>query len=222
MQLFGWNLFPRHQNLLLVETYPDFIAVGFGPISLDERHVQPSDAPADHLKVSIRWLASRMRVAEPALNASSQFERKICNDFFKMCPRPTTRRFQELGMRFKEKADGITVFPKITSQLKHCCKRWRTNNAIGLAHESTRLPHQRFLESLAKAPELTGNLLTFRQSSAEELAEELANLEKDNSQQELAIPADMNHPHSAPPPWLQLLQHNPIMFLLGLLGNHGE
>jgi len=46
---------------------------------------------------------------------------------------------------------------------------------------------------------LTGNRLTFSQPTTEELAEELANLEIDNSQQELAIPADMNHPHSVPP-----------------------
>jgi hypothetical protein len=109
------------------------------------------------------------------------------------------RRFEELGKRFKEKTDGITVFPKIVSQLKHYYKRWRTNNAIGLVHDSIRLPYQLFLKSLAKLPELTGNLLTFRQSATKELAEELANLEKDNSQQELAIPADMNHPHSVPP-----------------------
>jgi hypothetical protein len=69
MQLFGWNLFPRQQNLLLVETDPDFIAVGFGPISLDERYVQPSDAPADHLKVSIRWLASRMRTSSERIES---------------------------------------------------------------------------------------------------------------------------------------------------------
>jgi hypothetical protein len=98
------------------------------------------------------------------------------------------RRFEELGKRFKEKTDGITVFPKIVSQLKHYYKRWRTNNAIGLVHDSIRLPYQLFLKSLAKLPELTGNLLTFRQSATKELAEELANLEKDNSQQELAIP----------------------------------
>jgi hypothetical protein len=192
-------LFPRHKNLLLVETDPAFIAVGFGPISLDDRYVQPSDAPAHDLKVGIRWLASQMRVAEPALNVSSPFERKICNDFFKKFPRPTTRRFEELGKRFKEKSNGITVFPKIASQLKHYYKRWRTNNAIRLVHDSIRLPYQLFLESLAKLPELTGNLLTFSQSTAEELAEELANLEKDNLQQELAIPADINHPHSVPP-----------------------
>jgi hypothetical protein len=59
-----------------------------------------------------------------------------------------------------------------------------------------------WLESLAKLPELTGNLLTFRQSSTKELAKELANIEKDNTQEELAIPADMNHPHSAPPTFL--------------------
>jgi hypothetical protein len=130
MQIFEWNLFPRHQNLLLIETDPDFIAVGFGPISLDEKYVQPSDAQAHHLKVSIRWLASRMRVAEPALNVSRLFERKICNDFFKTFPKPTMWRFEELGKRFKEKTDGIRVFPKIVSQLKHYYKRWRKNNAI--------------------------------------------------------------------------------------------
>ena len=46
---------------------------------------------------------------------------------------------------------------------------------------------------------MTGNLLTLSQSTTEELTEELANIEKDNSLQELAIPADMNHPHSVPP-----------------------
>jgi len=101
IQLFGWNLFPRHKNLLLVETDPDFIVVGFGSISLDARYVQPSDRPAHDLKACIRWLASQMRVAEPALNVSSPFERKICNDFFKTFPKPTTRRFEELGKRFK-------------------------------------------------------------------------------------------------------------------------
>jgi hypothetical protein len=199
IQLFGWNLFPRHKNLLLVETDPDFIVVGFGSISLDDRYVQPSDTPAHDLKAGIRWLASQMRVAEPALNVSSPFERKICNDFFKTFPKPTTRRFEELGKRFKEKTDGIRVFPKIASQLRHYYKRWRTNNAIRFVQDSIRQPYQLFLDSLAKLPELTGNLLAFSQSTTQELAEELANLEKENSQQELAIPADMNHPHSVPP-----------------------
>jgi hypothetical protein len=74
MQLHGCNIFPKYKNLSLTETVPDFVAVGFGPVSFDTDYVEPSDEPHPNLTGNLRWLAARMKVKLSPLNVSGKGE----------------------------------------------------------------------------------------------------------------------------------------------------
>jgi hypothetical protein len=88
----------------------------------DTDHVEPSNEPHPNLTGNLKWLAARMKVKLPPLNASSgKREKKFCNDHFSDNPKPTTAKLKEVAKFFKAKADEIETFPKLVSpQLKTC------------------------------------------------------------------------------------------------------
>jgi len=156
MQLFGCNIFPKCKNLVLTETVPGIVAVGFGQISFDTEYVEPSDEPHPNLKGNLKWLAARMKVKLPPLNVSGKREKKFCNDFFRDNPKPTTTKLEELARIFKAKADRIELFPKLVSQLNTYYLQWKSNNAIRLVEARKREPYQVFLKRIANLPKLSG------------------------------------------------------------------
>jgi hypothetical protein len=161
-------VFPKHKNLVLTETVPDFVAVGFGPVLFHTDYVEPSNEPHPNLTEILKWLAARMKVKLPSLKAPGKREKKFCNDCFRDNPKPTTAKLKELAKPLKAKADGIDIFPKLVSQLKTYCWQWKSNDAIRLVEARMREPYQVFLKRLANLPKLSGlhdsaNILKLKQ-----------------------------------------------------------
>jgi hypothetical protein len=220
MQLFGCNIFPKHKNLLLTETVPDIVAVGFGPVSFDTDYVEPSDEPHQNLTGNRKWLAKKMKVKQPPLNVAGKREKTICNDFFRDNPKPTTTKLRELARIFKAESNGIDVFPKLVSQLRTYYGQWKSNNAIRLVGAKIREPYQAFLSSLANLPELSPTGLRDRvEAEAEEITREAAGLLQHDESPLVGVTCEMN-PHPVAPaaapdqtnfvPVIPILQHNRI------------
>jgi hypothetical protein len=200
MQLFGCNIFPKHKNLVLTETVPDFVAVGFGPVSFNMDYVEPSDEPHPNLTGNLKWLAARMKVKLPPLNVSGKREKKFCNDYFRDNPKPTTTKLKELAKRFNAKADGIELFPKLVSQLKTYYRQWKSNNAIRLVEAKIREPYQVFLKRLANLPKLSGlhDCANIFEAEANDIIREAADLLQHDNLPLVGITNEM-HPHPVAP-----------------------
>jgi hypothetical protein len=225
MQVYGCNIFPKYKNLSLTETVPDFVAVGFGPVSFDTDSVEPSDEPHPNLTGNLRWLAARMKVKLPPLNVSGKREKQFCNNYFRDNPKPTTTKLKELSRMFKAEADGIDMFPKLVSQLKTYYGQWKKNNAIRLVGAKIREPYRVFLRGLANFPKvsLTEDLhdcadSTF-EAGAEDITREAAGLLQHDNSPHVGVTSGMN-PHPVAPaaavgqtnfvPAVPILQHNRI------------
>jgi hypothetical protein len=224
MQLFGCNIFPKHKNLILAETVPDFVAVGFGPVSFDKDCVDLSEEPHPNLTGNLRFLACKMKVKLPPLNVSGKREKQFCNDYCRDNPKPTTTELKELARMFKAEADGIDLFPKLVSQLKTYYRQWKASNAIRLVAAKIREPYQVFLRSLANLPILSLRGLhdcanTFEAEAAEDIARDAASLLQDDNSPLVGVTDEMN-PHPVAPgaapgqinfvPVIPISQHNRI------------
>jgi hypothetical protein len=157
-------------------------------------YVEPSDEPHPNLTEIRKWLAARMKVKLPPLNAPGKREKKFCKNCFRDNPKPTTTKLKELAKPFKAKADGIEIFPKLVSQLKTYCWQWKSNNAIRLVEARMREPYQVSLKRLANLRKLSGlhDSANIFEAEAEDITREAASLlQHDNSP--LAPLVGMNH-----------------------------
>ena len=128
-ELYNVLIWPRHKNITIVGGKDDFISVGIGPLTYDERFVELSDVPAAHLKGDLRFIASQMKLKYPALPIDSVEEVKLFRDFIKN-NKPTRANIERLCQVFKEKSDGKIIFPKTPYILNNYLTTWKKNNEI--------------------------------------------------------------------------------------------
>ena len=128
-ELYNVLIWPRHKNITIVGGKDDFISVGIGPLTYDERFVELSEVPAAHLKGDIRFIASQMHLKYPALPIDSVEEVKIFRDFIQN-NKPTRANIERLCQVFKEKSDGKIIFPKTPYILNNYLTTWKKNHEI--------------------------------------------------------------------------------------------
>jgi hypothetical protein len=127
-EIYNVLIWPRHKNVSVLPCKPDFVSVGIGPLTYNPRFVEFGD-PAEHLTGDLEFMASQMNLKYPILPIGSKEEVKIYNEFVKN-KKPTPTNLEKLCEIFKEKSDGINIFPKIPSVLKSYKSTWEKNNEI--------------------------------------------------------------------------------------------
>ena len=95
----------------------NFVSVGIGPLSYDERYVTMSDTPNPNLKGDKHFMAKQMGLLFPLLHVGSHAERRIIKEYM-IDKRPTTDNFKRLAVIFKERSNGTDIFPKLPTMLK--------------------------------------------------------------------------------------------------------
>ena len=121
-------IYPRHQNLMEFKAL-DMISVGIGPLSYDSDYVE-KEAPDKTLKGDRLFLAECMGLVLALLPIATKEEIKIFAAFMLTHPKLTDSNFRDLAKLYKEKADGITIFPKLPSMVKSYYIRWKKNQEI--------------------------------------------------------------------------------------------
>jgi hypothetical protein len=98
-------------------------------VSLDPDFVDEGPA-SPNLSADLTFLAERMQVKIPPLPPSTKEELKLFNELMKENPEPNAKRYHAMAIIFKQRADGITIFPKLPSMLKAHTDRWKCNQLI--------------------------------------------------------------------------------------------
>lgn len=123
-------LFTNRINVL--EHKPlDFVAVGVGPLSLDEKYVTKGE-PAGGLDDDLNFMAEQSGFLLPPLPPTTKREFGMIKNFCKRHPQPKTVDIQRQCMVFKSKANGKDIFPKLPTMIKPAIKRWKVNSKIAL------------------------------------------------------------------------------------------
>lgn len=116
-EIFNYLVWPRHKNMSFFGGNTNFVSVGIGPLSYDERYVIISDTPHPNLKGDKHFMAKQMGLLFPLLHVGSRAERRIIKEYM-IDKRPTTDNFKRLAVIFKERSNGIDIFPKLPTMLK--------------------------------------------------------------------------------------------------------
>ena len=90
--------------------------------------------PDGQLKGDYHFIVEKMVLKYPILPIASKDELKIYNNFMANND-PTLKNLERLAEIFKDKSDGITVFPKLPSLLKTYHKTWEKNQGIQTAED---------------------------------------------------------------------------------------
>ena len=120
----GVTIYPTHKN---VSSYKpvEFVSVGIGPLFYGAgKYVEEGD-PDVRLKNDIRLMAEQMKVTMPPLMIAHKDERRIFNDFMTNNSKLTKKKIEDLCAIFKEKANGMTIFPKLPSMIKKYETNWK-------------------------------------------------------------------------------------------------
>lgn len=147
-QIWGVDLFTNRINIS--EHKPlDFVAVGVGPLSHDEKYVTKGQ-PADSLENDLKFMAERMRVKYPPLPPSSEKEFGMIKRFCSENPQPKEADIQRLCRIFKSQSDGVDVFPKLPSMIRPSVKRWKINQQQVLLRLQTRDSYNELFDKLKR------------------------------------------------------------------------
>ena len=87
------------------------------------------------LKGGLLFLAECMGLVLALLPIATKEEIKIFTAFMLTHPKPTDSNFRDLAKLYKEKADGITIFPKLPSMVKSYYIRWKKSRDQGIKTE---------------------------------------------------------------------------------------
>jgi hypothetical protein len=134
-EIFNILVWPMHKNFSHFRGKPDFVSVGIGPLSYDEQYVTLSDYPHPNLRGDLFFMAKQMQLLYPLLHVGSISEIRIFTEFM-LENRPTMANFKLLAKAFKDKANGIDIFPKLPSMLKSYYNQWEKNCGIKTAEKS--------------------------------------------------------------------------------------
>lgn len=127
-------MFPGHKNVLEFKADDEFVSVGIGPLCDDNECVEMGK-PASHFKGNMKFIAIRMGLKYPLMHMGSQDEIKIFTDFM-TDHAPTEANFRRLAKIYRQRANGITIFPKLPSVLKSHYKIWEQNRKIKVAENA--------------------------------------------------------------------------------------
>jgi hypothetical protein len=120
LHIYDVEIYIKHQNTMLINNpIKDYTAVGIGSLSYDSRFVTFGD-PHPNLKGDLKFVARKMGLKLPPLEISSRDERIIFNDFRRNhidMKKLSPPLLNELAMIYKSKADGVSIFPKLPSQV---------------------------------------------------------------------------------------------------------
>lgn len=133
-EIFNVHMFPGHKNVLEFKADDKFVSVGIGPLCYNNEYVEIGK-PASHFKGDMKFIAVRMGLKYPLMHMGSQDEIKIFTNFM-TDHAPTEANFRKLAKIFRQRADGITIFPKLPSMLKAYYKRWEQNRKIKVAQNA--------------------------------------------------------------------------------------
>ena len=86
-----------------------------------------------------------MKLRIPPLHISHWEEIKIFNDFMKENNTLSNSKCIELAELYKEKFNGIQIFPKLPSIIKQYYKQWKANSLIKLAQNAMKENYDRLL-----------------------------------------------------------------------------
>jgi hypothetical protein len=140
LQIFGVDVFPRHNNQALFKPVEGFVAVGIGPLNYHPEFVE-SGPPHASLKGDMRFLAERMELVGPPLHIAHPYEKHIFNEFMKDNPStPNSKTWRALAANYKEKTDYKTVSPKLPSMLQNHFKNWKASQDLVTAKEAVKGP----------------------------------------------------------------------------------
>ena len=127
-----WDVDPfTHRINLSEHTAVDFVAVGVGPLTIDEDYVTVGD-PADDLKNDLLFIAEKMNVKYPPLPPSSRREFGMIKHFCSNNPQPKEKDIKQFCKTFKALANGDDIWPKYPTMIKPALKRWQINQLARL------------------------------------------------------------------------------------------
>ena len=84
----------------------------------------------------------------PLFPIATKEEIKIFTEFMGESPQPTDANFKKLAKRYKEKADGENIFPKLPSMVKSYYTRWKRNQEIKTSQDNVGQAALEFREKL--------------------------------------------------------------------------
>ena len=129
-QLWGVDPFANRINLSEL-TAVKFVAIGVGPLSLDEDYVTVGE-PADGLNGDLLFMAEKMGVKYPPLPPSSRREFGMIKHFCSNNPQPKEKDYQQLCKEFNAQANGDDIWPKYITMIKPAVRRWQINQQARL------------------------------------------------------------------------------------------
>ena len=110
--IFNILVWPRHKNISYFTGKKDFISVGIGPMCYDEQYVHVLNTPDSSLKGDHFFIAKQMKLRYPLLHIGSPIEIQFFTELMMENPNPSVKNFCILARYFKDKSDGIHIFPK--------------------------------------------------------------------------------------------------------------
>ena len=134
-----------------------FVSVGIGPLTHWDEYVQPGP-PMEHLRGDMKKLAQRMQVTCPPLESRTAREYQIQNLFFLGTPSTTLPNFKALAKLFKEKHNGVDIFPKLPSQLQTSFQQWKQTNLIKVGMRKMKEAYETLLHRLTLRRVLGANI----------------------------------------------------------------
>jgi hypothetical protein len=132
-EIYNVQIYPLHQNLMEFKG-TNLISVGIGPLSYDENYVEVG-VPDDCLSGNMLFIAEKMGLNLPLMPIGTMKEIQIFTTSMGRLPQPTDTSFKELAKLYKQKANGIDIFPKLPAMVKAYYNRWKKNQAIKRAQE---------------------------------------------------------------------------------------
>ena len=123
------------------------VSVGIAPLSYDTDFVDKGP-PDPKLRGDVKFIAEQTGLVLPLFPIATREEIKIFTEFMGKHPQPTDANFKVLAKRYKAKADGDQVFPKLPSMVKSYYSRWKKNQEIKTSKDNVGAEALAFRESL--------------------------------------------------------------------------
>ncbi|EJK46131.1 hypothetical protein THAOC_35219 [Thalassiosira oceanica] len=123
-----WNVtaFPHRDNMSEFNPIDDFVAA----LSHNARFVTKSDNPHRRLTGGLRFMAIRMRVYIPPLPIQGKEEHRMLREKLKVTPTPNKQQLESWCEQFKERADGVNIFPKLPHLLRTGVQQYQVSQKI--------------------------------------------------------------------------------------------
>lgn len=167
MHVFGIFAWPTHRNLLDFQPPMDSTLVGCRPLPFDPNHVTTAPQPAANLSHDHAYLSKKLGVSIAPLPLSSKEEFQLYNSLVRGIVarnrNPNNNDWDNIARDFKQKTDGLRIFPKTTDHLKKYFKTWKHLQTVKLfsrqaQHQTSTLLKQ-FRSVIVAPPKMITNEL---------------------------------------------------------------